>query len=125
MTQYRILPLCALIKKSFCVTDAKYGETVFKYKMEDLLDVAAFDFNLAEEAIINELLIPRENVRIRNMQYQRLDLNNLAPQECKAKFRFERKIGRLAAALNIPHRIETENRYVVSGKLSKLSKLEL
>jgi len=79
--------------------------------MEDLLDIAVFDFNLVEDVIINELLVPRENVRIRNIQYERLDVNNLTPEECKRKFRFEREhIGRLAAALGIPHRIETENR---------------
>ncbi|XP_018371849.1 PREDICTED: uncharacterized protein LOC108766838 [Trachymyrmex cornetzi] len=84
--------------------------------MEDLLQLAMYDFNFVEDVIIQELLAPRNNAFIRNMQYEGLDLNNLMPQECKAKFRFEREhIGRLAAALGIPYQIETENRYVVSG----------
>lgn len=85
--------------------------------MEDLLEIDAFDFDFVEDAIMNELLVQRGNVRIRNMEYERLDLNTLAPEDCKARFRFEKEhIERLAAALGIPNRIQTINRYVVSGK---------
>lgn len=87
--------------------------------MQDLTDIGVLDFDFVEEAVIKELLAQRENARIRNIEHKRLDLNTLTQSECKARFRFERdRIERIAAALEIPNRIETENGYVVSGKLN-------
>lgn len=76
--------------------------------MEDLLNIGAFAFDFVEEVIINNLLVERDNAHIRNLEYERLNLNALTPEECKLKF--------LAVALGIPNRINMENRYAVSGK---------
>lgn len=89
--------------------------------MDDLLEIALFErSNFMDDAILYKLLQGRDEPLLRSNKYGRFNLQNLTEQECKLQFRFQQNdIPRLAKALALPEKIETQHRYTVSGKLKK------
>jgi hypothetical protein len=90
--------------------------------MEDLFDVAVFgelDYNLVEDAILDNLLEVRQNAFLRSTKYGRLkNLNTFTEEECISNFRFKHEhLERHVHALGIPPEIRSAHRHTVSGML--------
>lgn len=97
-----------------------YKDIFCKTDMTELLDMALLDSDLEEDVLLLDVLTVRNNIRERSIQYDRFNLDNLALQECKLLFRFEKHdIIKLKTALDLPPVIRMDNRYVVSGKLTR------